>query len=156
MSVFSPDSLPENPEAAELRRDARATIAAYRAFLSNPAFVHNVDLAVLAKVAADEDVAPRERRRAAEMLARYRLMAMEALASLTGAKEQSLDKLGLQPTQRALALTQVNTKIEIVRADDWRQAALSEPTVEVLPADADKPGHDAAPPAPNAPDESDG
>ena len=87
-----------DPEVMELRRDARAVIDAYRAYLENPAFVHNVDLVVLAKIAADSEMAPRERRRAAEVLGRYRLMALQALGELTAAREQTHEKLGLHPS----------------------------------------------------------
>ena len=121
-----------DPEVMELRRDARAVIDAYRAYLENPAFVHNVDLVVLAKIAADSEMAPRERRRAAEVLGRYRLMALQALGELTAAREQTHEKLGLQPNAQAVALTQINQRIEIVRADDWRAA----PEIETVEAEA--------------------
>ena len=114
-------ALAPTPEATEIRKDARTIIAAYKAFLANPAFDHNIDLAVLAKVAADENVAPRERRRAAEMLARFRLAAMEMIAKLTGTKEQMLHELGIAPTSGPMNFTQVNTRVEIVRAEDWRR-----------------------------------
>ena len=128
------------PDAAHLEGEARATIEAYRAYLNSPAFQHSIDLAVLVKIAGDDRADIRERRRAAEVLAKLRLQAMEALAELTGTREQSLDRLGLKVGPQTLALTQVNQQIEIVRAKDWRGSAALEPgvevDVEVLPAHA--------------------
>ncbi len=147
---------PRGPDAAQLEGEARTTIEAYRAYLDSPAFQHSVDLMVLVKIAGDETADIRERRRAAEVLAKLRLQAMEALADLTGTREQSLDRLGLKTGPHTLALTQVNQKIEVVRAKDWRGAAPieqgAEIEAEVLPAHATN-GHakreasDAADPA---------
>ncbi|MCA9313862.1 MAG: hypothetical protein H6806_03420 [Planctomycetes bacterium] len=106
----------------DLEAEAMAAIEAYRSFLSSPAFHHSVDLAVLVQIAGDTKADPRERRRAAEVLAKLRLQAMEGLASLTGAREKALDQLGLKPGPSTLALTQVNQTVEIVRASDWRAA----------------------------------
>ncbi len=107
----------------ELEQRALDSIEAYRAFLDTPAFQHNLDVAVLTKIAGDEKNDIRERRRAAEVLAKLRLQAMEALSELTGAREVALDRLGLKPGPQSLALTQVNQSIEIVRAKDWRAAS---------------------------------
>ena len=115
--------LARGPEPADLEREARTTIEAYRAYLDSPAFQHSIDLAVLVKIAGDDKADIRERRRAAEVLAKLRLQAMEALAELTGTREQSLDRLGLKTGPHTLALTQVNQKIEIVRAKDWRASS---------------------------------
>lgn len=123
MSYLPADRLPEDPEALALRRDARATLDAYAAFLSSPAFQHNMDLAVLTKIAGDDKVPFRERRRAAEVLAKLRLQAMEALADLSAVRAQVLRELGLEEGPKAVSMTQVNTKIEIVRSDDWRAAS---------------------------------
>ena len=136
---------PVSPDTAHLEGEARATIEAYRAYLDSPAFQHSIDLAVLVKIAGDENADIRERRRAAEVLAKLRLQAMDALAELTGTREQSLDRLGLKVGPHTLALTQVNQQIEIVRANNWRGAAPIEQGVEVeakvLPAHAAN-GHD--------------
>ncbi|MCA9317149.1 MAG: hypothetical protein KDB73_16795 [Planctomycetes bacterium] len=51
----------------DLEAEAMAAIEAYRSFLSSPAFQHQVDLAVLVKIAGDDKMDPRERRRAAEV-----------------------------------------------------------------------------------------
>ena len=124
--------------AERLREEAEASIEGYRAFLSSPAFQHSIDLAVLVKIAGDDTVDVRERRRAAEVLAKLRLQAMEALAELTGTREQSLDRLGLKTGGPAVSMTQVNNRIEIVRASDWRNAPPLEEgeaiVAEVLPA----------------------
>lgn len=106
----------------DLEAEAMAAIESYRTFLASPAFQHQIDLAVLVKIAGDDKADPRERRRAAEVLAKLRLQAMEGLASLTGAREKALDAMGLKPGGGTLALTQVNQTIEIVRATDWRAA----------------------------------
>jgi hypothetical protein len=106
----------------ELRDQGKEVIDAYRAFLASPAFAHSLDIAVLVKIAGDDQQPIKERRRAAEVLAKLRLQAMEALAELTGTREQSLDVLGLQQGPQSLALTQVHQQIEIVRAADWRSA----------------------------------
>ena len=51
----------------DLEAEAMAAIEAYRSFLSSPAFQHQIDLAVLVKIAGDDKMDPRERRRAAEV-----------------------------------------------------------------------------------------
>ena len=109
-------------EAEDLEREAHDVIEGYRAYLQSPAFEHQVDLHVLVKIAGDDAQPIRERRRAAEVLARLRLEAMRAIAELTGTREQSLDVLGIKQGPQSLALTQVNQKIEVVRAKDWRSA----------------------------------
>ena len=128
-----------NLPAADLEREARATIESYRTYLNSPAFQHSIDLAVLVKIAGDEKQPIRERRRAAEVLAKLRLDAMDALATLTGTREQSLEVLGIKQGPQSLALTNVQQKIEIVRAKDWRAASVLPDgqviDVEVLPAE---------------------
>jgi len=126
------DDPSQGPQATDLEQEARTTIESYRTFLSSPAFLHSVDLMVLVKIAGDENADIRERRRAAEVLAKLRLQAMEALADLTGTREQSLEKLGLKVGPQTLALTQVNQRIEVVRAKDWRSAPPLEEGVEVV------------------------
>lgn len=117
----------------DFESEALAAIESYRTFLASPAFQHQIDLAVLVKIAGDDRADPRERRRAAEVLAKLRLQAMEGLASLTGAREKALDSMGLKPGGSAVALTQVNQSIEIVRASDWRAArALPEGDVDLV------------------------
>ena len=127
-----------SPDAMRLRQEVESTIEAYRAYLASPAFQHSVDLMVLVKIAGDERADIRERRRAAEVLAKLRLQAMEGLADLTGVREQALDALGLKAGPQTLALTQVNQQIEIVRAKDWRSARAIEDgevvEAEVLPS----------------------
>ena len=128
MSFESLDRLPKDPAALALRKEARASLDAYEAFLAHPAFVHRIDLSVLAKLATDENVPARERRRAAEVLVKAHLQANRELADLTCVKEQILDQLGIAPgaPPAAVNLTQVNTKIEIVREADWRDAPTSD------------------------------
>lgn len=65
-----------------------SALAAYRAFLANPAFVHRLDLAVLTKIAGDEKMPPRDRRQAAEALGMLYLKAVEVMARLGEPGEQ--------------------------------------------------------------------
>src|SRR5262245_4940604 len=127
--MFPPDRLPQDIDSVELRKEARALLDAYEALLAHPAFVHRVGVSVLAKIAADEQVPPRERRRAAEVLGRLHLLAMKQFAELAGVREQVLDRLGLSPPPAgpaAVAVAQVSTKVEIVREKDWRDAETGE------------------------------
>lgn len=126
-----------SPEAVRLNAEADATIERYKSYLTSPAFEHSVDLMVLVKIAGDENADIRERRRAAEVLAKLRLQAMEGLADIVAARDQTLDRLGIKTgPAAALSMTQVNNRIEIVRAEDWRVAAPLEQgaEIEVLPA----------------------
>ncbi len=134
------DADPNDRAKRELgaRDDAASLLASFRAFLASPAYANDVDLAVLTSLAADKSVPARERLRAAEMLLRYRLKAMETLAQLEGVREQVLRDLGTEAAPQ-LALTQVNQQIEIVRADDWRGAKAIEAQATV--ADEVAPKH---------------
>ncbi len=123
MSDLAPQEDAKESSLAALKREARATLDSYAAFLNSPTYQHNVDIAVLTKIAGDDKVPTRERLRAAQVLAKLRLEAMAALAELSGTRLQMLRELGLQDTPAAAHFTQVNTKIEIVRADDWRAAS---------------------------------
>jgi hypothetical protein len=95
MSGFDAKKLPVDPDGLELRRTARATIAAFEAILKHAAFVSNLDFSVLAAIAADPKSPPRERRRAAEVLAAFRIKTLDKIADLSAAREQSLNLLGL-------------------------------------------------------------
>lgn len=141
-------SEPESALAVGFEQEAKDAIESYRRFLSSPAFQHTVDLAVLVKVAGDERAPMRDRLRAAEVLAKLRLEAMAAVASLTGAREQRLDAMGLKPGPQTLALTNVNQKIEIVRASDWRNAPALKEAVDVEAKTLPEGSEDAADPAP--------
>ena len=136
----------ERTDAERLRDEARACLEAYRAFLASPAFQHQVDLAILVKVAGDDLAPARDRLRAAEILSKLRLDAMAAVAELTGVREQSLDALGIRAGPPSVALTQVNQKIEIVRAKDWRALSDAEAgEVDALPAGEESDGADRPP-----------
>jgi hypothetical protein len=113
VSILKPEQL-EGGESFEALVDARVTLKAYQAFLEQPGFVHNIDVAVLTKIAANDKLPPREQRRAAEMMATLRLKALDCVAQLTGAREQILKALGLDiATMKALAITQVNTSVQV-------------------------------------------
>jgi hypothetical protein len=138
-----------NEAALDLERQGREAIESYRVLLASPAFQHQIDLAVLVKIAGDEKIPPRERVRAAEALGRLRMEAMAAVADLTGTREQSLDTLGLKPGAQSLALTQIHQRIEIVRAKDWRSAPALEDggaiDIAALPAGDEDHAEDPAP-----------
>jgi hypothetical protein len=109
-------------ESLALRAQADAAIEAARALLDHPAFAQNLGVAVLSRMALDEKVPAKERRRCAEVLAQLQLRTIEALAARTGAREQRLKDLGIEAPPQEVNLTQVNQRIEIVRegAKDWR------------------------------------
>ena len=130
MGLMPLDKLPHDPDRLALRNDARTTLAAYRSFLANPAFIHRIDLAVLTKIAGDEAMPVRERRRAAEMLGKLFVQVMGKMADLACVREQTMDELGLDDKPTAVAVTQVNTKVEIVRQDDWRSATFDAEVVD--------------------------
>jgi hypothetical protein len=109
-------------EAKALTKEARTVLLAYEAFLAHPVFLHRVDLNVLAKLMTDDRVPARERRRAAEVVARLELEARRQIAEISCVKEQVLEQLGIapSPTAQAIAVAQTVTKVEIVRETDWR------------------------------------
>jgi hypothetical protein len=115
-------ALPVPVNALAMRAEADAAIEAARALLGHPAFAQNLGVAVLSRMALDEKGPAKERRRCAEVLAHLQLRTIEALASLTGAREQRLKDLGIEAPPQEVNLTQVNQRIEIVRegARDWR------------------------------------
>lgn len=131
MTFLPADKLPHDPARLALRAEQRAVLDAYEALLKQPVFEKNIDVNVLAKIAADPDSPVREKRRAAEVLLAFRLKVSEQMASLLAVREQVLDELGLASaagTASTVNVTQVNanTKIEIVRDADWRDAATSD------------------------------
>lgn len=131
MTVVPLDKVAYDPVRLALRAEQRAVLDAYEALLKQPVFEKNIDVNVLAKIAADPDSPIREKRRAAEVLLAFRYKVTEQMASLLAIREQVLDLLGLASAAGAAAtvnLTQVNstTKIEVVRDADWRDAATSE------------------------------
>jgi hypothetical protein len=124
LSLLPADRLPDDVDALALRKDARAVLDAYRAFLQHPAFVHRVDLAVLTKLATDDQTPARVRARAAEILGAFFHRAAESYAALLGIREASLQAQGIDTSPKATAVAQVITKIEVVRQRDWRDATL--------------------------------
>ena len=122
MSLVPADRLPDDPEGLALRRDGRAILDAYRAFLQSPAFVHRIDLAVLTKLATDEAATHRVRARAAEILGNLFARGLADYASLVGVREASLRAQGIDAGPSEVNVTQVVQRIEIVRegAKDWR------------------------------------
>lgn len=116
------------PVPAIDQRPAKVTedeaVAALRALLAHPAMAQDVGLNVLARMALDDKIPPREKRRCAEVLAHLKLKAVEVAAHVTGAREQHLRALGISSGPQEVNVTQHNTKIEIIRegARDWRTA----------------------------------
>ncbi len=124
---MSENRLPAEPRAEAdadlvLRTDATAAIEAARALLAAPVFERQIPIALLTKLASDDKVPVRERRRAAEVLANLQVKLIEMVGDLTGAKEHRLRELGIEGTPQEVNLTQVNNRIEIIRegAPDWR------------------------------------
>lgn len=113
MGIVPTDRLEGDADARALRRDARTTIRALQALLESPAFTHNVDLAVLTKIAADESMRPRERRRAAEVLCAMRLRTLTTLADLLGVREQSLASVGLGEAGRGQSVPAIQVNISV-------------------------------------------
>lgn len=127
------DDLPADPEVERLQREGREASDAYRQFLGHAAYQHDIDVAVLSKLATDDKVPERERLRAAAQLLKYRFEAMEKWVEVTAAREQNMERLGIKaPGSPSVALTQVNNRIEIVRATDWRNAPPLEQGEEVV------------------------
>ncbi len=116
-----PADADRSKEALALVQQANAAVEAASAMLSSTVFERQIPIALLTKLASDESVPVRERRRSAEVLARLQLKLIETLAEISGSKEQRLKELGLTAAGD-VHLTQVNTKIEIVRegGGDWR------------------------------------
>ena len=119
--------LPAEPRAEEdadlvLRTDAKAAIEAARALLAAPVFERQIPIALLTKLASDDKVPVRERRRAAEVLANLQVKLIAMVGELTGTKEHRLRELGIDAAPQEVNLTQVNNRIEIIRegAADWR------------------------------------
>lgn len=76
MGCFGPERLPRDPEAAQARRDARVVLQVARARLARG---EPLDAQPLTVLALDERLAPRQRARAAEYLARGWLAAASAV-----------------------------------------------------------------------------
>lgn len=110
------------PVPASSGSPENAAIVALRALLAHPAMAQDVGLNVLARMALDDKVPARERRRCGEVLAQLKLKATEAYGALTGAREQHLQALGISTSPQEVHVEQHNTRIEIVRegARDWR------------------------------------
>ncbi len=83
--------------------DLDSALAAYRAFLANPAFVHRLDLAVLTKIAGDDKMPPRDRRQAAEALGMLYLRAVEVMGKLTEPGERIVGDWAAPPKRSKAA-----------------------------------------------------
>ncbi len=118
MTVLSPDRLPRDPERAALAADARIAVEAAKAMLALPIFAQNFPAQMLAKMAADPKVSHRDQGNCLRTLMLAQLKATEIVASAAA-----------PPAARAeaVAVAQAVTRIEVVRADDWREATLDSP-----------------------------
>jgi hypothetical protein len=89
VSTFNPD-LAGDPERFDILQKARLVLRVYEEFLSSPVYIHKIDINGLTKIAVDEKLPVRERRRALEVLLGGRLKATAELAHLLGVRELSL------------------------------------------------------------------
>lgn len=112
--------VPAPPSTVQPAEDPVA--ASLRALLAHPALAQNLGLTVLSRMALDEKLPAKERRRCAEVLAQLKLKAIELTAHVTGARERALRDQGITQGPTEVHVEQHNTKIEIVRegARDWR------------------------------------
>lgn len=116
------ESLPAPAPAAGMQPAEDPVVAAALALLAHPALAQNLGLAVLSRMALDEKLPAKERRRCGEVLAQLKLRAVEIAAHVTGARERALRDQGITQGPTEVHVEQHNTKIEIVRegARDWR------------------------------------
>lgn len=112
------------PGESTLAPEADAAIDAARALLAHPALAQDLGIAVLARMALDDKVPPKERRRCGEVLLNLKVKAIEVVGALTGSRERHLRALGISQAPQEVHVEQHNTRIEIVREGqrDWRTA----------------------------------
>lgn len=163
MTFLPANRLPNDPDALAVRKDAQATLKAYAAFLADPAFTHRVDLKVLTAIAGDSKMPVRERRRAAEILGKLFLTALDQAADLGCVREQVMLSLGIDPRPGAGTTVAVDARTVHVEADrDALRALLADPEaadlaaalarrVDGRPRDAGTPADAGAVPDPAAP-----
>ena len=118
------ESLPVPAPPSTVQPAEDPVLAAALALLGHPALAQNLGLSVLARMALDEKLPAKERRRCGEVLAQLKLKAVELAAHVSGAREQRLRALGIETGPQEVHVEQHNTKIEIVREGqrDWRTA----------------------------------
>jgi hypothetical protein len=134
MSTFHPNQLAYDPDRLNARKDAQTTLKAYAAFLADPAFAHRVDLKVLTSIAGDSKMPVRERRRAAEILGKLYLAALDRAADLTCVREQVLQSLGIDPRPSG-ATVAVDARSITIEADrDALRTLLADPEAARLAA----------------------
>lgn len=162
MTFLPASRLPSDPDALAVRKDAQATLRAYAAFLADPAFTHRVDLKVLTAIAGDSKMPVRERRRAAEILGKLFLTALDQAADLGCVREQVMLSLGIDPRPGGTTVA-VDARTVHVEADrDALRALLADPEaadlaaalarrVDGRPRDAGAPTDAGAIPDPAAP-----
>ncbi len=114
--------VPAPPSAMQPAEDP--VVTALHALLAHPALAQNLGLTVLSRMALDERIPAKERRRCGEVLAQLKLKAMELAAHVTGARERALRDQGITQGPTEVHVEQHNTRIEIVRegSRDWRTA----------------------------------
>lgn len=118
------ESLPTPANATALQPADDPVVASLHALLSHPALAQNLGLTVLSRMALDERIPAKERRRCGEVLAQLKLKAMELAAHVTGARERALRDQGITQGPTEVHVEQHNTTIEVVRTgtSDWRKA----------------------------------
>jgi hypothetical protein len=155
VGLVSPLRLPDDPDRLNARKDAQTTLAAYRAFLADPAFTHRVDLKVLTAIAGDAKMPTRERRRAAEMLGTLYMRALEKVADLSAAREQVLLSIGIDPSRGSTSVSVDARQVTIEADRDALRRLLADPEASDLAAALarrvdGRPRHDGEPPDPGA------
>lgn len=115
-----PDPAARPPVA--LTPEQGAALADLHAFLAHPVNARHVGLTMLAKYATDPTMPARDRRHAAETLARLEVQALQLRASLSGLRETTTEGLATAAGASAVAVARVEqtTRIEIIRETDWR------------------------------------
>jgi hypothetical protein len=134
VGIVSPLRLPDDPDRLNARKDAQTTLAAYRAFLADPAFTHRVDLKVLTAIAGDAKMPTRERRRAAEMLGTLYMRALEKVADLSAAREQVLLSIGIDPSRGSTTVAVDARQVTIEADRDALRRLLADPEASDLAA----------------------
>lgn len=134
MTFLPANRLPSDPDALALRKDAQTTLKAYAAFLADPAFTHRVDLKVLTAIAGDSKMPVRERRRAAEILGKLFLTALDQAADLGCVREQVMLSLGIDPRPGGTTVAVDARSVHIEADREQLRALLADPEAADLAA----------------------
>jgi hypothetical protein len=135
VSTLSPTG-PSEDERAAADQDARLAAKTCRAMLALPVFAHDFPIQMLAKMAADEKLPPRERTNCLRTLAMIQMKALEMLALADAA----LAARSAGATAIAVSQVEQTVRVEIVRGRDWRDTVVDvAPAVAAVDAPAEAP-----------------